>query len=389
MTNSPQEPQNPIPERRQRPAAGVTFDEMIAIVVAFSAIGAILFWSLGGRKSGIVGNLGLGENSNLFSSNKTTATGFSFGKLGIGRTDSNAVKSDDRELVSQLRQSESPVVFVPPASQEPNLPNKVKENAYRLDSGAKLVPLAGVAALPALNAPASEKPQAVVRKPSAPKVKERSAPKVVKEPSAPAPKQSAMPRDVTPKEWAYPFLEQMNKQGLLSDLTTDKNFEPNKLITRASMATLISRGFDMQPETQGIKKFQDVTNNNELAADIDKAVRLGFMKGYSENTFRPLENIPRYQVLVTLATGLDLKPSQDADKILQNLKGSEDIPNWAKEQVAAAYESNLIVNRPAFANDSLMSEQPATRGEVAAMIHQALVKTGKLQPLESKQIVKP
>ena len=36
MTNSsPPDPQNPIPERRQRPASGVTFDEMIAIIVRF------------------------------------------------------------------------------------------------------------------------------------------------------------------------------------------------------------------------------------------------------------------------------------------------------------------------------------------------------------------
>jgi hypothetical protein len=198
-----------------------------------------------------------------------------------------------------------------------------------------------------------------------------------------------IPQDVTPADWVYPFIKQMSDDGLVSALTEDKNFEPNKLITRATMATLISRAFDMQPETQGIKKFNDVSNGNEIATDIDKAVRLGYMQGYSENTFRPLENIPRYQVLVALATGLDLKSSQNADQALQKLKGSENVPDWAKEKVAAAYEANLIVNRPDFAKDSLMPDKPATRSEVAAMLHQALVKQGKLKPLESKYILKP
>ena len=73
MTNSsPPDPQNPIPERRTRPAAGVTFDEMIAIIVAFSAIGAILFWSLGGRR-GRIGGLAIGDSS--LSSDNLAITG--------------------------------------------------------------------------------------------------------------------------------------------------------------------------------------------------------------------------------------------------------------------------------------------------------------------------
>ncbi len=382
MTNSsPPEPQNPIPERRRRPATGVTFDEMIAIIVAFSTIGAILFWSIGGRNR----NFGLGSSSNLLSSDRTTDTGLGLGNFGLEDTSSGEVESDEQELVTRLRQQESPVAYVPP-SQELNLPPRVEQRSYQLDSGAKLVPLTGIATLPALRTNPQEKINPPERLQT--KTPEQTARQV--KPQATAPKQTEMPRDVTSDDWAYPFVKQMSDQGLVSALTGDQNFEPNKLITRASMATLISRAFDTQPpETQGIKEFQDVTNRNEIAADIDKAFRLGFMKGYSENTFRPLENIPRYQVLVALATGLDLKPSQDADQILQKLNGSENLPDWAKEQIAAAYEAKLIVNRPGFAKNALMPNQPATRAEVAAMIHQALVQEGKLEPIDSEYILQP
>ncbi|MEO1670075.1 MAG: hypothetical protein AAFR77_04685 [Cyanobacteria bacterium J06631_2] len=76
MTNqSPPESQNPIPERRRRPATGVTFDEMIAIIVAFSTIGTILFWSMGGKKTKLASNLGLGGGTSVLSSDQTTDTG--------------------------------------------------------------------------------------------------------------------------------------------------------------------------------------------------------------------------------------------------------------------------------------------------------------------------
>ncbi|MEY2856160.1 MAG: hypothetical protein RLZZ74_469, partial [Cyanobacteriota bacterium] len=58
MTNqTPPEPPSSMPERRRRPATGVTFDEMIAIIVAFSTIGAILFWTLGGKNAKLANNL--------------------------------------------------------------------------------------------------------------------------------------------------------------------------------------------------------------------------------------------------------------------------------------------------------------------------------------------
>ena len=131
-----------------------------------------------------------------------------------------------------------------------------------------------------------------------------------------------------------------------------------------------------------------LTNRNEIAQDIDKAVRLGFMQGYSQEEFRPLENIPRYQVLVTLATGLGLKPSGDVEQTLQQFDDSDGVPSWARQQVAAAIENRFLVNRPEFASNSLMPETPATRAEVAAMIHQALVQTDEIQPLESEYIIR-
>ncbi len=393
MTNpSPQDPQNPIPERRRRPASGVTFDEMIGIIVAFTTIGAILFWSLSGKKGGLANFGGLGGGNSLLSNSNTTSTGFGLnnGVIGNSKSDINAsmTKSDEREIINKLRQSESPVAFVPP-SQELNLPPKVKKQSYQLDSGAKLVPLAGLAVPALITKPNQNKNNITTQ---APAKKKPQAPAFIETPAKKKPQAIVpigMPKDITNKDWIYPFVKQMSDNGLASTLIGDKNFEPNKLITRASMATLISRAFDMQPKNEKIKKFKDVTNKNEIAADIDQAVRTGFMQGYSDDEFRPLENIPRYQVLVALATGLGLKSSQNADQALQKLDGNANLPDWAREQVAAAYEANLIVNRPSFGKNSLMPNKPATRGEVAAMIHQALVQEGKLKPLESEYILKP
>ena len=409
MTNlSPQDPQNPIPERRKKPAAGVTFDEMIAIIVAFSTIGAILFWSLGSKRGGIARNFGLGGQNSLLSANNTAGNADP-ANSGTRRitVDSDAslgeIESEDGRIrIVQDSPQEKSVIVSPPSSQSSNIFPRTPDRADRLSS------IAGFTILPGLRSRKGEveveiDSQNPVETPSqvdVPNNPEQSPstpiqgaapdkPDVETSPQAAASDEAEVPKDITKSYWAYPFVKQMSDKNLVADYSESQKFEPNKLITRAGMATLISQAFDNKPENENIKKFKDVSNNNALAVDVDQAVRMGFMQGYSDNEFRPLENIPRYQVLVTLATGLGLKPSQDADQILQQFGDASDMPDWAKQQVAAAAESGLIVNNPDVPSGSLDPNKSATRGEVAAMIHQALVKTGKLEPIESEYIVQP
>lgn len=395
MTNSsPQDPQNPIPERRKRSAAGVTFDEMIAIIVAFSTIGAILFWSWGGKKGGIASNFGLGrQNSSLSGtsvglglSGINADSDMSFGKL---ESDRDSFKRRDRQL------SDRSSVDLASDSRKFAVASRIKSESYELDPTSPLASLGvGTAALPALNNRANTNQGFNSGNIVTGNSNQTNVPDSVTTPGktdsqAIPPENIEMPDDVVPSYWAYPFVKQMSDQALVADFTEDQDFEPDKLITRAAMATLISQAFDNKPENETIKKFKDVSNQNAIAADVDQAVRMGFMQGYSDDEFRPLENIPRYQVLVTLATGLGLTPSQDAAQILQKFGDGSNLPDWAKQQVAAAVESGLVVNRPNVASNSLSPNEPATRAEVAAMIHQALVKTGKLEPLESEYILEP
>ena len=382
MTNSsPPDPQNPIPERRTRPAAGVTFDEMIAIIVAFTTIGGILLWSLGGRRNRIASDLGIFNNSGAIGS----------GTSLFGNVDGDREIELGEELEVEL-DSQTPIAILPQ--------RELEQPAYRLDSDLRFPPYGGVATLPGLRTNPDNRsvivvpdeievetePEAVVPDEIEVETEPEAVPEV--EPEV-VPEETAMPTDVTPDYWAYPFVKQIREQALVPEIARNQNFEPDTLITRATMATFISQAFDMRPLTENIKSFKDVTNRNEIAQDIDKAVRLGFMQGYSQEEFRPLENIPRYQVLVTLATGLGLEPSQDVEQILQQFEDSDGVPSWARQQVAAAIENRFLVNRPEFASNSLMPETPATRAEVAAMIHQALVQTDEIQPLESEYIIKP
>ena len=269
MTNqTPPESQNPIPERRRRPATGVTFDEMVGIIVAFSTIGTILFWAIGGKNSKLATNFGLGgDGSSLLSGEPITDTNISLG----GRD----LEMENRRLAAKLQKQDEVVAYVPPGKTV-QLPAKAEKKSFSLDSGAKLVPIAGIATVPGkVKQPGKvgivkDAPSKVEDTPAV-VVPEKTPPEAAKaKPTPITPETTKMPKDVVPDYWAYPFVKQMRDKALVPELARNQEFDPDALITRATMATLVSQAFDDRRATEGIKKFTDVTNKNAIAKDIDK-----------------------------------------------------------------------------------------------------------------------
>jgi hypothetical protein len=129
----------------------------------------------------------------------------------------------------------------------------------------------------------------------------------------------------------------------------------------------------------------DVASSYWAASAIQTSYTTGFMSGYPGNVFEPAQNIPRVQVLVALANGLNYSVSQAPETILQAYADASGIPNYARNSVAAATENRLVVNYPNV--QFLNPNQTATRAEVAAFIYQSLVRSGQANAIASPYIV--
>jgi hypothetical protein len=150
------------------------------------------------------------------------------------------------------------------------------------------------------------------------------------------------------------------------------------------MAALITQAFGDTSASADLT-FSDVSSDYWAASAINNAVAQGFMVGYPDGEFLPQRTIPRYEVIVALASGLNLTPPPAPEQTLQSFVDFSALPDWATAKVAAAAENNLIVNYPA--RDQIKPAQAATRAEIAAMLHQALVARGELPAVESEYTV--
>jgi hypothetical protein len=180
--------------------------------------------------------------------------------------------------------------------------------------------------------------------------------------------------------WALPFIEALADQKIISGYS-DGSFKPDQAVTRAEFAALVQAAFPNNRETrpQGYT-FRDVSTKHWAYNKIQKAYKTGFMSGVTATNFAPDTKIPRVQALVTLTSGLNINPQGSTTTLLRAYRDAVDIPQYARDKIAAATEKRLVVNYPVI--DTLRPNQITTRGEVAAFLYQAMVNKGEVPALD-------
>lgn len=187
--------------------------------------------------------------------------------------------------------------------------------------------------------------------------------------------------DVPAGHWAHPFITSLAARDIIAGFP-DGSFQPDEPVTRAQYAAMVNRAFN-RSAVRNATSFVDVPPNYWAASAIREADRMGFLSGYPGNIFQPDQNIPRVQVLVSLANGLNYTASsQDSGRIYRD---SAQVPGYAVASLAAATERQLVVNYPDV--QALRPNQTATRADVAAFIHQALVSQNQVAAVNSPYIV--
>ncbi|WP_427159281.1 S-layer homology domain-containing protein [Aliinostoc sp. HNIBRCY26] len=182
--------------------------------------------------------------------------------------------------------------------------------------------------------------------------------------------------------WAAAFVEALVNKGLISGFP-DGTFAPNAPITRAQYAAIIAKTFNLPTKNQA-SPFKDVKSDFWAAAAITKAAQMGFISGFPDGTFRPGQNLTKVQAIVSVVNGLQL--SGGSPNVLSVYRDRAQIPSYATNPIATATEKQLVVNYPQ--TDQLEPLRDITRGEIASLIYQALVTSGKEKAIASPYIVK-
>ncbi|WGV25499.1 S-layer homology domain-containing protein [Halotia branconii] len=356
MTNRPPDD----PQSSQTNALG--FDEFIGILVAFSAIGGILFWSLSREDASwnfkriipLVLNPSANVQPTPVSPSPTpTLTPTPNSNLNTKRSPLDTDITAPNPTPAPTDEVIPPFVF-PPINIDPAIKSTPRQRLLPLstdfESSIKSSPLPLVS--PARNKSIIPPPIAF--------------------------------NDVPTDFWASRFIDVLSSRGMIKGFP-DYSFRPNQPVNRAEFAAILQRTFNKESSNSTLS-FKDVSKTSWAIPAINEAISTGFLKGYPNNIFKPEQKIPRVQVLVALVSGLNLQEPAAPDQVLSIYKDAQDIPQYAIGKIAAATANGLVINYPD--SQTLAPNKEATRAEVAAMVYQALAQSSKVEQISSPYLVR-
>ncbi|KEQ27953.1 S-layer protein [Paenibacillus tyrfis] len=176
--------------------------------------------------------------------------------------------------------------------------------------------------------------------------------------------------------WSKADVEMLANK-LVVEGVSDKQFQPDRNITRAEFAALVVRSLGLNSVTANTY-FTDINSSAWYAGVVASASKAGIINGYEDNTFRPDAQITREELAAMIIRSLnyagvasEVSESNQAQQ-LAKFKDSSKIV-WAKKEIAAAVNAGIING---LTDDTIGSAEKATRSQAATMLKRYLKLAG-------------
>ncbi len=181
--------------------------------------------------------------------------------------------------------------------------------------------------------------------------------------------------DVYDSYWASSDINRLTEQCVLEGYP-DGMFKPNRKVSRAEMATMVVKGYNLDVTSCADDlSFKDVPKNHWAHSYISKGVAENMIKGRSHDRFYPNDHITRTEALTIMSKGLNCPMDENkANTILSQYKDGGQVPCWARECVAKAIENGALKNERN--QDYIRPNDKTTRAEASSMLQGVRVAGG-------------
>ncbi len=160
-------------------------------------------------------------------------------------------------------------------------------------------------------------------------------------------------------------MQAMIDAGIITGYS-DGTYRPNANVTRGQFAVFLYRALNLE---EGPHVFSDVSRNSALATGINATVKAGIVTGFSDNTFKPNQNITRVEMAVMIDRALDYAGATKTKGTLSFTDEKQIVSSSFRLAVMNMVGMNIINGYP---DGSFKPTQAATRQHAAAFISRML-----------------
>jgi hypothetical protein len=142
----------------------------------------------------------------------------------------------------------------------------------------------------------------------------------------------------------------------------DGTFRPDRGLSRAELAVLLSRIITERTAGTGTKSYSDVKASYWAAAEVSLAVRQGWLQGYSDSSFAPERQVTRAELAQVLSN--ISKWAAGTASTYSDVSG-----HWAFAAISAAEAEGLLTGYP---DGSFQPDKAVTRAEAVTVFNKFL-----------------
>lgn len=139
--------------------------------------------------------------------------------------------------------------------------------------------------------------------------------------------------DLTKDHPAYIAVQTLNEQNIIKGFE-DQTFLPDNPVTRGQAAVIINRV--LKKEAKDLKAFRDVAPSYQFARDIAAVKEAGIISGFSDGTFRPNDYMTRAEMAVIMNRAFELSNKHTLTSA-KNVYEDISPDYWAYDSIIALY----------------------------------------------------
>lgn len=174
--------------------------------------------------------------------------------------------------------------------------------------------------------------------------------------------------DVSVNHWAYEDIVALSNANIIEGLK-DGTFMPDVNITRAHVAVILCRALKLPIIKSDTSSFSDINTSDWYFDYVETVCNRGIMNGYTDNSFKPNEDILRGEFVVALCRARSVVVNESTQEVNQYLQDMfhdfADIQEFAKKSVYYATKKEWISG---FVDGTFRAKSPITRAQVSRIV---------------------
>ncbi|MGN0162031.1 MAG: S-layer homology domain-containing protein, partial [Candidatus Ornithomonoglobus sp.] len=173
-------------------------------------------------------------------------------------------------------------------------------------------------------------------------------------------------QDLSSVPWAQTAINALASMGVING-RSNTEFDPNSTVTRAEFAKMVCAAFGVQPSTKTTQTFTDVLTSDWYFGYVEAAAEKGIVLGVTDTEFDPNALITREQMATMMYRAINVTGAVLKQGTSKTFADAYEISDYAKAPVDALSSAGVIngVDDSTFA-----PKDNATRAQAACIIYQ-------------------